>query len=125
VCCDGSEISNSVLGPATAWAKSLGLDVHLVYVAHPLDVETLEHPEALFADAVGKLEAEGLRAKAHVLHGNYVVGMIADFAEHRPAAMIAMSSHARTGFARVALGSTTMGVVGASPVPVLVTRPAG
>jgi nucleotide-binding universal stress UspA family protein len=122
VCFDGSPGARSALEVAIAWAKLLGLELQLVFLAHAIDVESLQHPEALFEEALGKLTAEGLRAGTTVLHGTYVPGMLADFAASRDAALIVMSSRARIGVARVALGSTTMGVVGLASSPVLVTH---
>jgi nucleotide-binding universal stress UspA family protein len=123
VCWDGSDAANALLAPACAWAKTLDLGVHLVFVAHSLDVETIEHPEELFANAVGKIEAESLPVDAHVLRGTYAAGMISDFANARRIALIATASHARSGLARFVIGSTTMGIVGSAPCPVLVTHP--
>jgi nucleotide-binding universal stress UspA family protein len=123
VCWDGSDAANALLAPVAAWATALELNVHLVYVAHPLDVDSIEHPDALFANAVGKLEADGLTVSARVLRGNYPAGMIADYASSHRAALLAAATNGRTGVARVALGSTTMGLVGSAPCPVLVAHP--
>ena len=49
---------------------------------------------------------------------------LVEFAKHLPAAMLAMSTHARTGWDRTALGSVAMKVVHDSPCPVLVQQPA-
>jgi nucleotide-binding universal stress UspA family protein len=46
---------------------------------------------------------------------------LADFANELSAAMIAMNCHGRTGLARLALGSTTMGVLQLALCPLLVT----
>jgi nucleotide-binding universal stress UspA family protein len=124
VCYDGSDAASAVVAASATWAKALDLAVHLVYVAHPLDLETSQHPESIFGDAAAKLEARGLSPQLHVLHGNYVPGMLADFAGSRAAALIAIASRRRTGLARFALGSTTMGVVGSAPCPVVVAHPA-
>ena len=51
---------------------------------------------------------------------SYVAGALADFADDLPAAMIVASSHARTGLARVALGSVTMAVLHQATCPLLV-----
>jgi nucleotide-binding universal stress UspA family protein len=123
VCWDGSDASNALLTPACAWAKALDVGVHLVFVAHSLDVETVEHPGELFAQAVEKIEAESVPVDAHILRSSYAAGMISDFASARRVALIATASHARTGLARVVVGSTTMGVVGSAPCPVLVAPP--
>jgi nucleotide-binding universal stress UspA family protein len=122
-CWDGSATANAMLAPAAEWAKAFDLDVQLLFVAHPLDVDAIQHPDDLLASAVGKLEAEGLVVDAHVLRGNYIAGVIADYVRAHPVALIAAGSNNRTGVARFALGSTTMGVVGLAPCPVLVTHP--
>jgi nucleotide-binding universal stress UspA family protein len=122
-CFDGSDAAHAMLAPVSDWAKALDLDVQLVYVAHPLDVDSIEHPDVLFASAVGKLEAEGLTVAAHVLRGNYPAAMIADYASGRPVALLAAATNGRIGLARFALGSTTMGLVGSAPCPVLVAQP--
>jgi nucleotide-binding universal stress UspA family protein len=122
VCWNGSDAASALLAPATAWAKALHLDVQLVYVAHPLDIESPAHTDELFANAVGKLEAEGLTVGAEVLSGNYPAGMLADYASHRPVSLLAAASSERTGIKRFVLGSTTMALVGSAPCPVLVAH---
>lgn len=122
VCWNGSAAANALLAPAATWAKALALDVQVVYVAHPLDVESIEHPDEVLATAVDKLAAEGLNVGAHVLRGNYPAGVLADYASGRPVALVAAASSERTGVARVVLGSTTMGLVGSAPCPVLVAK---
>ena len=122
MCWDGSDASNALLAPAAEWAKALELGVHLVYVAHSLDVEAVSHPDELFAEAVGKLAAEGLAVDGRVLRGTYAAGLIADYTNARPVALLACATHERTGAARFVIGSTTMGLVGSAACPVLVAH---
>lgn len=49
--------------------------------------------------------------------------VIASEAQRQRARAIVMSSHARTGLARLALGSVASAVVAAGAVPTLVVRP--
>jgi nucleotide-binding universal stress UspA family protein len=122
VCFDEGPASSALVDLACTWAKYLDLRIDLVFVAHPLDVETVERPEHVFEDAIHTIESEGLVADATLLSGTYRAGMIADHASIRNAAMVAVATHCRTGFARVGLGSVAMGVVSAAPCPVLVTH---
>jgi nucleotide-binding universal stress UspA family protein len=46
---------------------------------------------------------------------------IAEQLEREPAALVAVTTHARTGLAHALLGSTTARLVHDSPVPLLVT----
>jgi nucleotide-binding universal stress UspA family protein len=122
LCYDGSAAMEPAITAACEWAKALDLSVQLVFLASPYDVESLTHPEDLFEAPVARLTAEGLAVGSTMLQGSWAAGMLADFASSRGAAFVAMASRARTGAARVAIGSTTMGVVGLAPCPVLVTH---
>ena len=119
VCVDGTSATPAVEADAVEWAKTLGLDLHVVTVIHPLDATA---SDGVLDAIVGRMEAQGLHAHKCVLRNRYPAGAIADFAESIDADLVAMSSHARAGAARVALGSVTMGVVGMARCPVLVTR---
>jgi nucleotide-binding universal stress UspA family protein len=122
VCFDEGPPSGALIEAACTWAQHLDLRVELVFVAHPLDIETAEHPESVFNGALHQIEAHGLVGDATLLSSSYVAGTIADHATARNAAMIAVATRGRTGVARIGLGSVAMGLVGAAPCPVLVTR---
>jgi nucleotide-binding universal stress UspA family protein len=121
VCVDGTNGASALQPTAVEWAKTLGLDVHVATVIHPLDAT---ESDTVLDAIVGPMEAQGLHPHECVLRDRYPAGAIADFAESVDADLVAMSSHARAGTARVALGSVTMGVVGMARCPVLVTRTA-
>ena len=118
---DGTNVAPAVEPDAVDWAKTLGLEVHVATVIHPLDAAG---PDAVLDAVVERMEAQGVHPHRYVLRSTYAAGAIADFAETVDADLVAMSSHARTGTARVALGSVTMGVVGMARCPVLVNRTA-
>jgi nucleotide-binding universal stress UspA family protein len=122
VCFDESSMARAFVPVACDWARWLGFSIELVYVAHPLDVDTPKHPD-LFDEAMRKIEAEGLAVEGTVLPATYVAGSIADRASDADVGLVAIATHARTGVARVGLGSVAMGVVAAVPRPVLVHRP--
>ena len=97
VCADGSTAAPAVEPTASEWATTLGLDVHVASVIHPLDALA---PDAVLQAIVGRLETHGLHAHTCVLRDGYPAGAIADLAGSLDADLIAMSSHARTGTAR-------------------------
>jgi nucleotide-binding universal stress UspA family protein len=119
-CVDGSESSAQLAPVASSWADLLGLDVRAAIVVHPLDVESAEHPEVLI-DPITEQFGGSDRVAVTVLTGRYVEGKLADFGDALPAALIAVNCHGRTGVARFALGSTTMGLLHQASCPLLVT----
>jgi nucleotide-binding universal stress UspA family protein len=106
-----------------AWAAGFGMHMRVAVVVHPLDVESAEHPEVVVGPIARALELPGTD-DAELLRANYVAGALVDHADDIGAALMAMSSHARTGIERFSLGSETMAVVHLAPCPVLVTRTA-
>ncbi len=87
---------------------------------HPLDVATAEAPTEAIQ---GALDALGPGTIAHVVRNYRPADAIQELAQRRGASVVVMSTHGRTGLARIALGSVAMGVVRHSVCPVLVTRP--
>ncbi len=123
-CVDGTEVSECIAPVALEWAERLGLETDAAVVISPLDVESIEHPETLLGPVVEHFGGPE-RVHAHLLRNAYVAAALADFGAELPAAMIAMSSHGRTGVSRVALGSVTMAVLNLAACPLLVTHCAG
>ena len=117
---DGDESTAAVAPVAREWAEGLGLDLVAAFVVHPLDVESAEHPESLLDPMVLAFGGVG-HVDARLVSGSYVAGTLADFADDLPAALIVARTHARSGLARVALGSVTMAVLHQATCPVLVT----
>ena len=108
---------------AQQWAQLLSLDVRVVSVRHPLDVESAEHSDdvcAALATRFGGSEA----SDATIIRNSYPAGALADYADALPAALLGMNSHARSGIPRFALGSVTMGVLHLASCPLLVTHAA-
>jgi nucleotide-binding universal stress UspA family protein len=131
-CLDGSELAEAVVPVAVDLSRDLDANLWLVRVSSfdwRVDV-----PPTLEADA---LEAAPLQRTAHALsdddlkvswetlHGTDPAAAIVEFAGTFPSALIAMTTHGRTGFGRVVAGSVTMSVVHAARCPVLVTRSRG
>ena len=124
---DGSPTSSAILPRAALWAKALDLSVRVVSVtkADGTPHGTLSHDEllALMEGAAEVFRAEGITAEVETLAGGDPASALVEFAKRLPAAMLAMSTHARTGWNRTALGSVAMKVVHDSPCPVLVQKP--
>jgi nucleotide-binding universal stress UspA family protein len=120
---DGPESATALAPAAEAWAARLGLQLNAAFVVHPLDVEAAEHPETVL-DPIIEAFGGSEHVKAELLFHSYVAGVVADYAENLPAALVALNSHGRQGLARVALGSVTMAVLHQAPCPVLVTHAA-
>lgn len=64
----------------------------------------------------------GVHAEHHLLQGDPALEIVA-LAEHEHADMIVMSSHGRTGLARLMMGSITEAVMRAAPCPILIVKP--
>jgi nucleotide-binding universal stress UspA family protein len=118
---DATESGARIIPVAIEWGERFGLQMHAAVVVHPRDVESAEHAEALLDPIVAAFGGPD-RVHATLLSNAYVAGALADFADDIPAALIAMSSYGRTGLARIALGSVTMGVLHLASCPLLVTH---
>jgi nucleotide-binding universal stress UspA family protein len=116
---DGPEATARLARPVIDWAERLGLELQAATVVHPLDVESADHPEKVLEPIIEELGGAD-HATATLLVATYPQGALADHAADIGAAIIAASSHCRTGLSRFAIGSTTMGLVHQAPCPVLV-----
>jgi nucleotide-binding universal stress UspA family protein len=123
VCLDGSAIAERAVPLASAWARRLGWDVSLVTAADPvlLPREYGVDPYEYLRDIARRTDFEGLQVETHVLWGPaYPHVLIGQHLDRRPADLVVATSHARTGFARAALGSEAARIIHRSPAPVLV-----
>jgi len=116
VCLDGSPAAAEVLPRAASFAASLGVSVTVVAV---LD-EGEATPEWV-APACAVFAAAGVDAGFTALTGNPADAIVV-LAASRPNAMLGLTTHGRSGMARVSVGSVTMEVVRHAPCPVFVVR---
>lgn len=135
-CLDGGPGAEQVLPIVAAWARRLGARVTLVTAADPLlmrsrsrhekTAQATPYPPAGDPDAyLGALAAlpvlDGLVVEHAVLWGLAEPAVtVGEHLDSRRATIAAVATRARTGLARMALGSTAARVVRRSPVPVLV-----
>ena len=122
VACWTGDASNPLLPLSRSWSHDLGMDLSLVCVFHPLDLEESTYPDAQFASARAALDDGGPNVNTVALHDDFPPGAIADYARTRPASLLALTTRARHGLSRAVLGSVAMEVVHRSPCPVLAVR---
>jgi nucleotide-binding universal stress UspA family protein len=129
-CVDGSAHSEAILPVAADWAKRLAVRLDLVQVIAPIGelgadaVASGDVMEASYVRALARwLAGEGIAPEWEVLHGKDPVGPILSYAADVPGTIVALATHGRTGWSRVAMGSVAMRIAHESPVPLLVLRP--
>jgi nucleotide-binding universal stress UspA family protein len=135
---DGSTTAEGVIPFILHIAGPLGLDVTLLRVVTPAPraaaVEAgpiaLDDTEELCAEAerylvpfAAELRANGIRVTTDVRRGEPVDEVLASARDSR-ADLIIMTTHGRTGFARLLFGSVAEGVLRHADVPVLLMRKA-
>ena len=134
---DGSEMSEAALPVVAELAAKVNAELILHRVVTPTVVlypgevipgslaglEEIEEGAKEYVDGLaGKLRDKGLTVTREVSIGYAPESILQSAADHR-VDLIAMSSHGRTGFGRLVLGSVADEVIRRSPQPCLVIRP--
>ena len=130
---DRSAFAEQALGRAAAIARASGASIDLILVHEPFGVSFFDNAASETDTLLGeqryieRMAAEvcagsSLTVTAGVHRGS-ASEVICDRAREVGADLIVMTSHGRTGLARMWLGSVADAVVRNSPVPVLVLRP--
>ena len=122
---DGSTHTDAAVMLGAAMATVLGARPWVVTnLAEPGpgggDVLDVNEPHHL-AQRIAALT--GHEAEFEVLHGRHSGAAVAEFARSIGARMIVCSSHGRTGWDRLALGSVSAEIVRHAPCPVTLVRP--
>ena len=115
-CCDGSQLSELSLDIANDWADQLDNEQWVVTVAPPAYGSDLREP-APASNYVRGL-AEKVDSQWEVLHGADAARSIASWADR---SLVVMTSHGRTGWSRLKMGSVTTATVRWAAGPVLVS----
>lgn len=135
---DGSDLAEHVLPHVCALAASSGASIVLLRVpAEPIydylppdpqlaselrrDVET--GAQVYLDEVAARLAELGLSVTTKVAGGGPIHEAILDVAREHGVDLIAMSTHGRSGIARMVIGSVADQVVRHSPMPVLLIRP--
>jgi nucleotide-binding universal stress UspA family protein len=131
-CVDGSETSEQVLPMAAAWARALGMSMTILTVVEdvPPPVRPEQRPGRYGPDADAESYIEDLVQQWHHVvpdvDGEVLrdpIGAAKGLRLHldlRPAGLVAMTTHARSGVQRALLGAAAASIVHASVAPCLV-----
>lgn len=131
-CVDGSGSSEQVLPLAAAWARALGMSMTILTVIEdalpPLRPEQKRSRYAHHPDAESYVDAlvQQWRTSVSDLDGEVCgspTGPASGLRAHlvqRPAGLVAVTTHARSGMQRVRLGAAAADIVNASVAPCLV-----
>jgi nucleotide-binding universal stress UspA family protein len=120
VCHDGSHAADAILAPARAWAGALGAPLVVVHAIHSRDVASSQRLPSTVTHAA---ELLGPDTRVHVCRSSFPISVLREVVQDAKPALLAMTTHGRTAWARVALGSVATRLVQASPAPCLVVRP--
>lgn len=132
---DGSELSEKAIPVATALAGAFGARLSLVRVVRwAVQAYPYTLPDAYLPQVDQELEAgaktylqrkeseiKDVEARAFVVRGAVAEGLL-EFIDKEGADFVVMTTHARGGLARMALGSVADRMLQA-PVPVMLVRP--
>ncbi len=126
---DGSAHAECALSHAEALAKSLGVELVLLQVVpypevrdEAVELEWQEAARKYMDDIAAGLKSLGVESRVEVLWGD-VAEKIVEYVEEDKNALLVMSTHGRTGLAKLAFGSVTERVLReAKTTPVLVCR---
>ena len=131
VALDGTAESETVCAPAIRWAREYGLVVNLITVAaEPLTSLTEDeeghrtfgpqNPDAYIAAAVQRHRTEGVNVVGEVLIDPISPASgLGQLLRDVPHAVLAMTTHGRTGAQRIVHGSVAGNIVDVSPMPVV------
>lgn len=126
---DGSELSEGILAPALAIAQLSGARVSLVQVVQsengsPQEAEAERLSGLRYLESIARdLLARGVEVEvAAVTHSSPAVAIL-DYACQHGVDLIALATHGRGGWSRVALGSVADKVLRGTMMPVLLYRP--
>jgi nucleotide-binding universal stress UspA family protein len=121
---DGSRRAEAILDPVAAWCDLMALQAWPVTALDPTGIPAPEVPDDAYLRRVTRqLSDRGISSSWDVVHHRDAAEGLVSFALGLPASLIAMTTHGRTGLARVTLGSVATRLVHEVTAPVLILRP--
>ena len=122
---DGSDLSETALPLAVAWAIELKLTPWVIEVNSPKQVSDEHRMESSYPSRLARemRTASGHGVEFEVLHGHDAASTLVEHATASGASLIVLATHGRTGLARLTVGSTAAAIVRHARCPVLVVRP--
>lgn len=134
-CVDGSSDSEAVLPEAARWASALDKPLSIVTVAEDAAADWNGHRPNRFGPENPQQYVDELAAYWRDTRRNTIGTVVYDpigvasglksYLASQPVALVALSSHARTGLDRLRFGATSAEIVAASTAPVLVVPVTG
>jgi len=134
VALDGSERAEEILPEAAQFARAQKAGLDLVRVAIPIVTSSgvgevplvfpSEDPIPYLRKVSGQLLAEGVHARPVGLEGR-AAAEILNYAKESGTGLLCMTTHGRTGAARVLLGSVAEEILRHAPCPVYLRRMTG
>ena len=132
---DGSIFAEAALAPAADLAREAGAKLlllraakaHTLPLADPIkaEVDVIHEAQEYLAAARARMTAAGVGdVEVSAWYGPPAEAIV-EAARCRHADLIVMSSHGRSGVARLVLGSVAESVLRATAVPILLIRPDG
>jgi nucleotide-binding universal stress UspA family protein len=131
VCVDETPGSHDLVPVGARWADMVHEPLTVVIVAEPVPEPLYSGPvhrnfgpdgdvDAYLADVVRPLRREGREVTTKAVYDpiSPAEGVLTYLGDH-PTATVVVGTHARTGLARLALGSVSAAIVHGSPAPVL------
>ena len=131
VCVDGSTLSEAMLPHAVALSRQLGARLQLLQVLGKVSAEDVTEEsaqgdvmESSYMNGLARRvhQADGLDPEWEVLHGNPAQAIV-DYLADSQNTLLAMTTHGRSGLARVISGSVSHAVLHEAPCPVAILRP--
>jgi nucleotide-binding universal stress UspA family protein len=130
VALDGSPLAERILPTVANWSTHLDMVPRLFQVLPPHvidDIDADRDPDVIETGYLQALAADlrdrGAKAEWDNVHDRAVASAIVGFADEQARPLIAITTHGRSGLARVALGSVALRVALHTHSPVLVLRP--
>ena len=122
---DGSKLSESIIEPGRAIAKSLSLPVTLFYATGRSfeigESDVLDKPEQYLRNIATEFIAEEIECSTMIKPG-HPASAIVDYAEESATDLIAMATHGRSGYTRWQFGSVTNQVMNSKATSMLIVR---
>jgi nucleotide-binding universal stress UspA family protein len=127
---DGSKAAEAILPFARDWSRHFDIEPWPVSIVDPeADTRLVESQPTDVLDSgyvnriSDRLARDGLQGGWEVLRDGDPAGALAAYSRRLPASLVAMTTHGRTGLARLAMGSVAARVVHDSESPLLILRP--
>lgn len=124
---DGSPLAEQILPVVTAWSTQLDLTPWLFQALSPrvpLEVGDDVTESGYVRNIAAQLADQQVKAEWETAHDRDAATAVVSFADQLPTALIALTTHGRSGLGRIALGGTAFRVAHRAHSPVLVLRPA-